>query len=74
LIKKEAEKKGVSTNKAFISVLEKALGKKPKEKKLLHHDLDHLSGVWTEEEAETFRRFLALQRTIDEDLWKKEES
>lgn len=74
LIKREAEKKGVSINKAFISVLEKASGKKAKEKKLLHHDLDRLSGIWTKEEAKTFQRSLALQRTIDEDLWKKEES
>jgi hypothetical protein len=72
IIKKEAEKKGLSINKSFISLLERAAGMKGKEKKrrTLYHDLDHLSGIWTKEEGETFKRKLELQRKIDEDLWK----
>lgn len=44
LIKREAEKKGLSLNKAFLSLLEKATDIKAKEKKkrAIHHDLDHL--------------------------------
>jgi hypothetical protein len=73
MIKKEAERKGLSFNKAFISLLERATGLKAKEKKkkALYHDLDHLSGIWAKEEAETFQRNLAFQRVIDEELWKK---
>lgn len=72
-IKKEAKRKGLSLNKAFISLLEKktGIGAKEKRKKVLHHDLDHLFGVWTNEEAESFKRNLDFQRKIDEDLWKK---
>ena len=73
MIKKEAEREGLSFNKAFISLLERATGLKAKErkKKILYHDLDHLSGIWTKDEAETFQRSLAFQRGIDEELWKK---
>ena len=73
MIKKEAEREGLSFNKAFISLLERATGLKAKErkKKILYHDLDHLSGIWAKDEAETFQRSLAFQRLIDEELWKK---
>jgi len=73
MIKKEAERKGLSLNKTFISLLERAAGTKGKEKKkkALYHDLDHLSGVWAKEEGGTFKRNLQFQREIDEDLWKK---
>jgi hypothetical protein len=72
MIKREAERKGLSLNKAFLSLLEKATGTKEKvqKKKSLHHDLDHLCGIWTKKEAEEFTKSVELQRTIDEDLWK----
>ena len=72
IIKKEAEKKGLSLNKAFISLLKKNAGTRERMRKgkSLHHDLDHLSGVWTRSEAEEFTRHLEFQRKIDEDLWK----
>ena len=75
VVKKEAERKGMSLNRAFISLLEKAAGikKEVKKKKSLYHDLDHLCGIWTKEEAKAFERNLELQREIDEDLWKKAE-
>ena len=71
IIKKEAKAKGLSLNKTFISLIEKATGIKKKEKKTLHHDLDHLSGVWTKEEVSAFKKTMEFQRKIDEDLWKK---
>jgi len=76
IIKREAERKGLSLNKAFISILEKTLGTKEKAqmRKPLHHDLDHLYGIWTKREAEEFIETVKVQRTIDEDLWKKAKS
>jgi hypothetical protein len=73
MVKREAERKRLSFNKAFISLLERATGLRTKEKKkkTLYHDLDYLSGVWAKEEAETFQRNLEFQRVIDEELWKK---
>jgi len=76
MIKREAERKGMSLNKAFISLLEKATGTKEKvqKRKSLHHDLDHLCGIWTKKEAEEFTKTVEFQRTIDEDLWKNAKS
>jgi len=72
IVKREAKTKGSSLNKAFISLLERATGIKTKEKKrTLYHDLDHLFGVWTKEDASMFNKNLQLQREIDKDLWKK---
>jgi len=73
IIKREAEKRGASLNKAFISILEEATGAKArgKKKKTLYHDLDHLSGVWTKEEGATFKKDLKAQRKIDEEIWKR---
>ena len=74
-IKREAEKKGLSVNKALISLLERATGTTEKvQKKSLHHDLDHLCGIWTNKEAEEFIKNIEFQRNIDEDLWKSAKS
>ena len=76
MIKREAEDKRLSLNKAFISLLEKATGRKEKvqKRKFLHHDLDHLCGIWTKREAEEFLKSVEFQRTIDEGLWKNPKS
>jgi hypothetical protein len=76
MIKREAGRKGLSFNKAFISLLEKTTGTKQKTQKSgsLHHDLDHLCGVWTRREAQEFTKNVESQRTIDEGLWKKAKS
>ena len=76
IIKREAERKGLSLNKAFISLLEKTTGtkEKAKQKKFLHRDLDHLCGIWTKREAEEFTKNVEFQRSIDEDLWKNAKS
>jgi hypothetical protein len=68
MIKKEAQRKGLSLNKAFVALLESAAGLKVKEnrKRTLYHELDHLSGIWAKEETESFERSLAFQREIDE--------
>jgi plasmid stability protein len=72
-VKKEAARKGVSLNKAIISLLEKAVGGKTteKKKKALYHDLDHLAGLWSREEAADFDKSLKTQRKVDAELWKK---
>jgi len=71
-VKKEAEKTGLSLNKAFLALIEKATGGKEK-KRAPYHDLDRFSGIWPKEEASIFEKSLAMQRRIDEDLWKKAE-
>jgi hypothetical protein len=75
IVENEAKRKGISLNKAFISLLERTTGVKGKasKKKTLYHDLDHLAGTWTKEEALALKKNLEIQRKIDESLWKKRE-
>ncbi len=72
-VRKEAAQKGVSLNKAIISLLERAAGTKApeKNKRVLYHDLDHLAGLWSREEAASFDKTLKAQRKVDAELWKK---
>lgn len=73
MVKKEAKAKGLSLNKTFITLLEKATGVKTKDKKkkAIYHDLDSLFGVWSKNDAIAFNSSLQLQRKVDEELWKK---
>ncbi len=65
----QAEK--TSVNKAVIELLEESAGGKAKKKTpVRYHDLDHLAGTWTKEEAAAFDKLIAEQRTIDPELWK----
>ena len=58
-------------NKAVIELLEESAGSKAKKKApVLYHDLDHLAGTWTKEEAAAFDKLIVEQRTIDPELWK----
>jgi hypothetical protein len=34
-----------------------------------YHDLDHLAGTWTKEEAAAVDKLIAEQRTINPRLW-----
>jgi hypothetical protein len=72
-VQKEAAEKGVSLNKAIISLLELAVGTKVpgKKKRVLYNDLDHLAGLWSREEAAEFDKNLTAQRKVDTELWKK---
>ena len=72
-IKREARGKGKSLNKALISLLEKATGARGKSssREFLHHDLDHLCGTWTREDAAEFGKNLKALRKIDGDLWER---
>jgi hypothetical protein len=72
-IRKAARNKGISLNKAALALLESVSGAPRREKKKtsLHHDLDHLCGIWNRKEAEEMENMLALHRKIDEALWKR---
>jgi len=71
IIRTEAERKGISLNKAFISVIEEAAGikKEYKKRKENYHDLDHLCGILSEDEGDELINNIDLQRTIDKELW-----
>ncbi len=70
-IEREAVADGTSLNRTVIRLLERATGtgsRQPAE--VLHRDLDHLSGTWSDAEADAFDAALAVQREIDPELWK----
>lgn len=66
-IKKEAEEKQLSINKAVVALLKKATDEP--EKEVLHHDLDSLFGAWTAEDEQAVEESVQRQRVIDEELW-----
>jgi hypothetical protein len=74
-VKKEAASKGLSLNRAVLLLLDRAVtgGSGDRKRKALHHDLDHLSGIWTQNESAAFDKHLTAQRETDEKLWKQPE-
>ncbi|MBU1670958.1 MAG: hypothetical protein KKF41_07070 [Actinobacteria bacterium] len=73
MVHEEARKTGLSVNKAFVSLLDRALSREaPAGGRKVHDDLDTLFGVWGEAEFQTFERELELQRKVDEELWQRE--
>ena len=68
-IQRRAKEKGISVNKAVITLLEEQLGMKPKKPSVEYHDLDNLAGSWTKAEADAFDKTLIRQRAIDPELW-----
>ena len=69
-LERKAKEKGSSLNKTVIGILEAALETSRKRNTRLHHDLDHLAGLWSEDEAREFDEDLAAQRKIDPELWR----
>jgi len=71
-VQREVAQKGLSLNKALISLLERAVSGKTREKKkkTTYHDLDHFGGLWSREEAAEFDKNVKSQRKVDAELWK----
>ena len=69
-VKEKARKEGLSLNRAVVSLLEEAAGVATRTKPVVHHDLDHLAGTWSQEEYDEFMEALREQRQIDPEMWK----
>ena len=70
-LKQAAKKEGKSVNQFVIDSLKKLLGEE-KEKwfALVHHDMDHLFGKWSEKEFRQIQKRINSERKIDEELWR----
>ena len=68
-IRRRAGRDGLSLNKAVLRMLEEAAGQRNTTRRELHHDLDHLAGTWSAEEAAAFDTALVEQRRVDPELW-----
>ena len=66
-IQRQAEITGASLNKTVIDKLSTAINS-PRCRE--HHDLDHLIGRWTDEEAKEMTEALDAHRVIDAEMWK----
>ena len=70
-LKRAAEKQGKSINQMVKDTLKQHLGmSKDKKFTLVHHDLDHLFGRWSEEEFKRIQRKIDSERKTDEELWR----
>lgn len=68
-IRQRAGREGLSLNKVVLRMLEEATGEENTKSRELHHDLDHLAGTWSDQEAAGFDAALVEQRSVDPDLW-----
>jgi hypothetical protein len=68
-VREKAKKERLSLNKAVVKLLEEATGTAPKGR-IVHHDLDHLAGRWSEEEYRQFMAALREQRQVDPEMWR----
>lgn len=70
-IRKRMRQKGISANRAVIELLQERLAVPRREKDGLYHDLDHLIGSMSEEEADELQRFVMEQRETDKQFFGK---
>lgn len=69
-IKKRAGEGKLSINEWLLRLLKQSVGLDKKPLFPEHHDLDNLSGGWSEKEAEEFNRRLECFDRIDREQWK----
>ena len=67
-IRRRAEERGISLNRAVIDLLQEG-GKTLRKTERGFDDLDALFGRWTSKDAAAFDRSLRGQRRIDPELW-----
>ena len=69
-LKQAAKKEGKSVNQFVLDTIKKYLGEE-KEKRftVVHHDMDHLFGKWSQKEFECIQRKIDSERKIDKELW-----
>lgn len=65
-LKRAAQQHGISVNRYILHVLKQAVGLSKDQQPGIWHDLDHLAGTWTLEQARELGLCLNEQRDIDE--------
>jgi len=66
-----AGQNGKSVNQFVLDTLKERLGlKKEKKYTVVHHDMDHLFGIWSENEFKRIQGKIDSERKIDKELWK----
>jgi len=69
-LKEAASEQSKSINQVALETLKKGLGlQKQKKFTCVYHDLDHLFGIWNEEEFRDIEDKINHERKIDKELW-----
>ena len=70
-LKQMAGQNGKSVNQFVLDTLKERLGlKKEKKYTVIHHDMDHLFSIWSENEFKRIQGNIDSERKIDKELWK----
>ncbi|MBW2005971.1 MAG: antitoxin [Deltaproteobacteria bacterium] len=70
-LKRMAGQNGKSVNQFVLDTLKERLGlNKEKKYTVIHHDMDHLFGIWSENEFKRIQANIDSERKIDKELWK----
>ena len=70
ILKEKANKEGISVNATLLKILRESLGVEKKKRIVIHHDLDHLAGTWSETEHKEFQKKIAHFEKVDKDMWR----
>ena len=68
-LKERAKKEGTSVNAAIVKLVQEELGLKKKKRIVVHNDLDHLAGTWSDKEYKEFQKRIKDFERIDETMW-----
>ncbi len=73
VVRNEASKKGVSLNKAFLTLLrrgtQQTTGQSPTVNRQHKSQFTRFCGIWSDEDAVEFDKALLEQRKIDNEVW-----
>ena len=70
LLKEKAKSSNKSVNLLVLEILKKHVGlEKPKRYTAQYDDLDHLFGLWTEDEFARIQEKIDSERQVDMELW-----
>ena len=69
-LKARAQQEASSVNAVMLKILKEALGLEKKKRTAEYHDLDHLAGTWSQQDAKAFEQATAVFESVDESLWK----
>ena len=69
-LREKAKEEGTSVNATLVKLLKEDLGLKKKKRMVVHNDLDHLAGTWSDKDYKEFQKIMKDFETIDENMWK----
>ncbi len=70
ILKERAKNEGISVNAVLLKTLKESLGFAKKRRTVVHTDLDHLAGTWSEKDFAEFQKRSADFEAVDEKMWK----